>query len=122
MVRVGAQMKTSTDVNQGNKQNVCEAFCLNIYLASYIKFTVYRKRSSTSDTHQQIVLGIGIPLATNNCAETGRIGCQKIHSKNCFSAPCASYPITRPLINCPHNYLASLACICNLLVNGEPRG
>ena len=40
-VRPSAQMKTSTDVNQGNKQNVCEAFCLNIHLASYVKFTVY---------------------------------------------------------------------------------
>ena len=30
MVRPSAKMKTSTNVNQGKKQNVYVAFCLNI--------------------------------------------------------------------------------------------
>ena len=30
MVRPSAKVKTSTNVNQGKKQNVCVAFCLKI--------------------------------------------------------------------------------------------
>ena len=34
-------MKTSTNVNQGKKQNVCVAFCLNNHSVSYVKSTDY---------------------------------------------------------------------------------
>ena len=40
-VRPSAKMKTSTNVNQGKKQNVCVAFCLNNHLVSYVKSTDY---------------------------------------------------------------------------------
>ena len=40
-VRPSVKMKTFTNVNQGKKQNVCVAFCLNNYLVSYVKSTVY---------------------------------------------------------------------------------
>ena len=38
MVRSSIKMKTSTNVNQGKKQN---AFCLNNHLVSYVKSTDY---------------------------------------------------------------------------------
>ena len=62
-------MKKSTNVNQGKKQNLCVAFCLNNHSVSYVKSTDYstdleENGSSTNETHQQIALGIGIPLGS----------------------------------------------------------
>ena len=63
-------MKTSTNVNQGKKQNVCVAFCLNNHLVSYVKSTDYilKMGSSTNETHQH---GIDIPLGSKALLTTG---------------------------------------------------
>ena len=66
MVRPSTKMKTSTNVNQGKKQNVCVAFCLNNHLVSYVKSTDYilTLKKLDPETHQQIALGIDIPLGS----------------------------------------------------------
>ena len=64
-------MKTSTNVNQGKKQNVCVAFCLKIIWCVMLNHTDLEKiGSSTNETHQQIALGIGIPLGSSKALLT----------------------------------------------------
>ena len=64
MVNPSNKMKASADVDQCNKQKLCEAFCLDNYFVSYVSVCAYlvKMRFSIDETHQSIVLAIGIPL------------------------------------------------------------
>ena len=106
-------MKTSTNVNQGKKQNVCVAFCLNNHLVTYVKSTDYivhtdlEKIGSTNETHQQIALDIGTPLGSKALLTTALklevLAVRRHTAKNGFPYHVFLSQLTRLLINLPHN-------------------
>ena len=104
-------MKTSTNVNQGKKQNICVAFCLSNHSVSYVKSTDYiltlKKLDLAQMRHQQIALCIDIPLGSKVLLTTALklevLAVRRHTAKIAFPYHVFLSQLTRLLINLPHN-------------------
>ena len=72
------------------------AFCLNNYLASYAKSIVYILNCLYTDlekldpAHQQIALGVSVPLGSKALLATAlKLAIRRHTAKNWLSLPCA---------------------------------